>query len=56
MELIGCLMEPERVSMGDAAANYDEDVCKSACPHHDTCRVLKEGAHGEKKRDSQVTL
>ena len=56
MELIGCLMEPERVSMGDAAATYDEDDCKGTCPHHDTCRVLKEGEQKEKKRDSQVDI
>lgn len=56
MELIGCLMEPERIEIGVAAANYDEDVCKSACPHHDTCQILKEGNQNEKKRDNQVDL
>jgi hypothetical protein len=44
MELIGCLISNERMEMSEAAKNYDDDYCKTTCPHHDVCRVLQHGA------------
>jgi len=54
-EKIGCLLLSDSVEIGKAAEHYDDDMCKPACPHHDLCRVLKEGGSSDTRRDSQRT-
>ncbi len=54
-EKIGCLLLSDAIEIEEAARNYDDAVCKGTCPHHDTCRTMKEGGSNESRRDSHPT-
>lgn len=55
-EKIGCLQLSDAIEIGEAAKIFDNKTCFDlGCPHHDTCRILKEGEHNDTRRDSQRT-
>ena len=55
-EKIGCLQLSDAIEIGEAAKNYDNKTCFNlGCPHHDTCRTIKEGGDNDSRRDRHTT-
>jgi hypothetical protein len=51
-ERIGCFFESDPIEIGEAAKNFDDQLCGS-CGHWETCRQIKLGCGGRKNEDLQ---